>query len=186
MSNNQNKIKSVAVFCGSKTGTNPLFIEHSKQLGKLLAQQNITLIYGAGSVGIMGAVANAALENGGEVVGIIPQLLVDWEQQHNGITQLIVVDDMHTRKKLLYQKSEAVIILPGGNGTLDELFEILTWNTLKIHEKKVYILNTDGFYNHIINHFETMYQQGFLYDNWNSKIAVCNTPQDIINLMLQQ
>ena len=135
-----NKINSVAVFCGSKSGANPLFIEHAKQLGKLLAQQNIKLIYGGGSIGIMGGLANAMLDNKGKVVGIIPKLLVEWEQQHNNLTELIVTDDMHSRKKLLYEMSDAAIILAGGYGTLDELFELITWNNLKIHEKKVYIL----------------------------------------------
>lgn len=178
-----NKINSVAVFCGSKSGANPLFIEHAKQLGKLLAQQNIKLIYGGGSVGIMGALANAVLENKGKVVGIIPKLLVEWEQQHNSLTELIVTDDMHSRKKLLYEMSDAAIILAGGYGTLDELFELITWNNLKIHEKKVYILNTAGFYNAIIQHIETMQQQGFLYDDWKNRIIVCNDANEIIELI---
>jgi uncharacterized protein (TIGR00730 family) len=175
-----NKINSVTVFCGSKTGSNPLFIEHSKQLGCLLASNNIKLIYGGGNVGIMGAIANAVLENKGEVVGIIPKLLVEWEQQHNGITELIVTEDMHDRKKILYEKCDAAIILAGGYGTLDELFEMITWNNLKIHEKKVYVLNTAGFYNHIIAHIETMQQEGFLYEDWRKRIVICNEPEEII------
>ncbi len=179
-----NKINSVTVFCGSKPGSNPLFIEHSKQLGRLLAINNIKLVYGGGSVGIMGAVANAVLENGGEVVGIIPKLLVEWEQQHNGITELVVTEDMHDRKKLLYEKCDAAIILAGGYGTLDELFEMITWNNLKIHEKKVFILNTAGFYNAIIQHIETMQQQGFLYEDWKKRIVVCNEPEEVIEAIL--
>lgn len=178
-----NKINSVAVFCGSKSGANPLFIEHAKQLGKLLAQQNIKLIYGGGSIGIMGGLANAMLDNKGKVVGIIPKLLVEWEQQHNNLTELIITDDMHSRKKLLYEMSDAAIILAGGYGTLDELFELITWNNLKIHEKKVYILNTSGFYNAIIQHIETMQQEGFLYDNWKNRIIVCNDANEIIELI---
>jgi uncharacterized protein (TIGR00730 family) len=173
-------IQSVAVFCGSKSGKNPLFIEHATTLGKLLTNQNIKLIYGGGSVGIMGAIANSMMQNGGEVIGIIPKLLVEWEQQHNDITELIVVDDMHSRKKLIYEKSDAVIILAGGNGTLDELFETITWNTLKIHEMKVFILNTAGFYNNLIAHLSAMEQEGFLYDNWQSRIIVCTTPDEIV------
>ena len=177
------KINSVAVFCGSKSGANPLFIEHAKQLGKLLAQQNIKLIYGGGSIGIMGSLANAMLDNKGKVVGIIPKLLVEWEQQHNNLTELIITDDMHSRKKLLYEMSDAAIILAGGYGTLDELFELITWNNLKIHEKKVYILNTSGFYNAIIQHIETMQQEGFLYDNWKNRIIVCNDANEVIELI---
>jgi uncharacterized protein (TIGR00730 family) len=177
-------IQSVAVFCGSKSGKNPLFIEHATALGRLLTNQKIKLIYGGGSVGIMGAIANSMMQNGGEVIGIIPKLLVEWEQQHNAITELIVVDDMHTRKKLIYEKSDAVIILAGGNGTLDELFETITWNTLKIHEMKVFILNTAGFYDNLIAHLSTMEQEGFLYDNWQSRIIVCSTPEEIIEQLI--
>ncbi len=173
------KIQSVAVFCGSKSGKSPLYIEHATQLGILLAKENIKLIYGGGSVGIMGAIADAIMHHGGEVIGIIPQLLVEWEQQHDNITELIVVDNMHTRKKLIYEKSDAVIILPGGNGTLDELFETITWNTLKIHEMKVFILNSNGFYNHLIHHLDKMHEEGFLYDDWRSRIIVCHHPEEI-------
>jgi hypothetical protein len=173
-------IKSSAVFCGSKSGKNPLFIEHAAVLGKLLANQKIKVIYGGGSVGIMGAIANSMMQNGGEVIGIIPKLLVEWEQQYSDITELIVVDDMHTRKKLIYEKSDAVIILAGGNGTLDELFETITWNSLKIHEMKVFILNTAGFYDNLIAHLSTMEKEGFLYDNWQARIIVCSTPEEII------
>jgi uncharacterized protein (TIGR00730 family) len=141
------QIKSLAVFCGSKTGNNPLFEDHAKQLGHILSSKNITLIYGGGNKGIMGAVANAVLEKNGKVIGIIPQVLTEWEAHHTGITELIIVDNMHTRKKMLYEKCDAAIILPGGFGTLDELFEMLTWNQLSIHSKKIFILNTAGFYN---------------------------------------
>lgn len=174
------KVNAIAVFCGSKSGKNTLYIEQAKQLGTLLAQSNIKLIYGGGSVGIMGAIADATMQNNGEVIGVIPQLLVEWEQQHNNITELIVVDNMHTRKKMIYEMSDAAIILPGGNGTLDELFEMITWNTLKIHEMKVYILNTASFYNHLLHHLDTMFEQGFLYDDWRKRIIVCETAEEII------
>lgn len=173
-------IKSIAVFCGSKSGKNPLFIEHATQLGILLAKENIKLIYGGGSVGIMGAIANAVMQNNGEVIGVIPQLLVEWEQQHESITELIIVENMHVRKKLIYEKSDAVIILPGGNGTLDELFETITWNTLKIHQMKVFILNTAGFYNYLLKHLDTMLEEGFLYDDWRKKIIVCEDAEELI------
>jgi hypothetical protein len=175
------KNNSVAVFCGSKSGKNPLFIDHATQLGILLAKKNINIIYGGGSVGIMGAVANAAMQNKGVVIGVIPQLLVAWEQQHNDISELIVVENMHVRKRMIYEKSDAVIILAGGNGTLDELFETITWNTLKIHEKKIFILNTAGFYNHLLHHLDKMFEEGFLYDDWRDRIVVCNNPTEIMN-----
>ena len=170
-------IKSLAVFCGSKTGNNPLFEAHAKELGQILADKKVTLIYGGGNKGIMGAVANAALENNGKVIGIIPQVLLEWEAHHNGITELIVVDNMHTRKKMLYEKCDAAIILPGGFGTLDEFFEMLTWNQLNIHNKKIFILNTAGFYNHLLAHAKTMQQESFLYDTVEERITIINLPE---------
>ncbi|MFZ1371123.1 MAG: TIGR00730 family Rossman fold protein, partial [Ferruginibacter sp.] len=121
-------ITSLAVFCGSKSGNNPLYAAEAKALGHVLADKNITLIYGGGNKGIMGAVSNAVLEKAGRVVGIIPEILKDREHHHEGITELIIVDNMHTRKKMLYEKCDAAIILPGGFGTMDEFFEMLTWN----------------------------------------------------------
>ncbi len=172
-------IKAIAVFCGSKSGNNSLFEEHAKQLGYLLAQYNIVLIYGGGNKGLMGAVANAVLEKGGKVTGIIPQLLTDREHSHGGLTELIVVDNMHTRKQQLYEKCDAAIILPGGFGTLDELYEMLTWNQLSIHDKKIFILNTAGYYNNLLAHNKMMQQEGFLYDNIDDRIVILETPNTI-------
>jgi uncharacterized protein (TIGR00730 family) len=140
------KINSLAVFCGSKNGNNPVYTEHAKELGKLLAKNNITLIYGGGGTGIMGAVADAMMESGGKVIGIITKKLVDWEHQHEGITDLSIVDDMHIRKQKMYDLCDAAVILPGGVGTLDEFFEMVTWNQLSIHDKKIYIINSGNFF----------------------------------------
>src|ERR1700709_1982956 len=149
-------LSSIAVFCGSQNGSDPIFIQHAKELGAFLGRNNITLIYGGGRKGLMGAVADAVMANGGKVTGIIPEVLIGWEHQHTGITDLQVVADMHARKKIMYDLCDAAIILPGGNGTLDEMFEMLTWNTLKIHDKKIILLNSAGFYNHLINHIDHM------------------------------
>ena len=172
-------ITSLAVFCGSKTGNNPLFEEHAKQLGHLLAGKKITLIYGGGNKGIMGAVSNAVLEKDGKVIGIIPEILKDREHHHDGITELIIVDNMHTRKKILYEKCDAAIILPGGFGTMDEFFEMLTWNQLSIHDKKIFILNTAGFYDHLFAFAKTMQDENFLYDNIEDKLVVLNSPEEL-------
>jgi uncharacterized protein (TIGR00730 family) len=172
-------VNSLAVFCGSKTGANPLFLSDTRALGKMMAARNIKLIYGGGSVGLMGAIADSVMENGGEVIGIIPELLLAWEQDHKNITELKVVPDMHVRKRMMYELCNAAIILPGGNGTLDELFEMLTWNTLKIHSKKIFLLNSAGYYQHLIAHIDTMQQEGFLYDNWQERLIVCNSPEAI-------
>jgi uncharacterized protein (TIGR00730 family) len=172
-------ITSLAVFCGSKSGNNPLFENHAKQLGYILAKKNIALIYGGGNKGIMGAVANAALEKGGKVIGIIPQILTEWEAHHTGITELIIVENMHIRKKMLYEKCDAAIILPGGFGTLDELFEMLTWNQLNIHNKQIFILNTSGFYDHLLAHAKVMQQENFLYDTIEDRITIISSPDEL-------
>lgn len=172
-------IKAVTVFCGSRTGLSPLYEQHAKELGTLLGQRKITLVYGGGNKGLMRAVANAAMHAGGKVVGIIPEVLVEWENQHDGISELHVVKDMHVRKKMMYDMCDAAIVLPGGYGTMDEMFEMLTWNNLAIHNKKIILLNTAGYYNHIIGHINHMQLQGFLYEDWRERLKVCNTPFEI-------
>jgi uncharacterized protein (TIGR00730 family) len=177
--------KSVGVFCGSKSGGNPLYEIHAGELGKILGEMGITLIYGGGSKGLMGAVANAVMGNGGKVIGVIPEILLGWEQQHKGITDLQVVADMHSRKKIIYDMCDAAIVLPGGFGTLDEMFEMLTWNTLKIHSKKIILLNTAGFYDHLIAHIKQMQELEFLYEGWEERIIICDTPQAIFHAFAQ-
>jgi uncharacterized protein (TIGR00730 family) len=157
--------QSVAVFCGSKEGNNPLFAEHAAALGKLIAQQNITLIYGGGNKGLMGIVANAVLEHNGKAIGVMPEILNKIEHQHTTLTELHVVEDMHTRKKMMYDLCDAAIVLPGGFGTMDELFEIITWNNLSIHNKKIILLNSAGYYDVLIKHIEYMQAEGFLYED---------------------
>ncbi len=172
------KAKAIVVFCGSKNGANPLYEQHAKQLGYLLAENNIRLIYGGGNRGLMGAVANAVLEKAGTVTGIIPEILNQWERQHDEITELIVVENMHVRKRLLYEKADAAIILPGGFGTMDELFEILTWNQLSIHDKPIYVLNTAGYYDALLQHAQHMFKEGFLYTSVEMAITVINNPEE--------
>lgn len=174
------KIKNIAVFCGSKAGNDPEFLLQTIALGQLMAAHQMTLVYGGGNKGLMGAVADAVMAGNGQVIGVIPEVLLEWEHQHKGITDLRVVSDMHVRKKLLYELCDAAIILPGGNGTLDELFEMLTWNTLKIHNKKIVLLNCNGYYDHLIAHIDTMYQQGFLYEDWKDRLLVAKNAAEAI------
>src|SRR6201986_3020938 len=157
-------IKCIAVFCGSKTGKNPLFAQHTIELGHIIAAKNLKLVYGGGKAGLMGIIADNVMAGGAPVLGIIPELLKEWETYHHGITELRTVADMHVRKKMMYEHCDAAIILPGGFGTLDELFEMLTWNQLKIHDKRIFILNTDGFYNHLKLHLQQLKKEGFLYE----------------------
>jgi uncharacterized protein (TIGR00730 family) len=175
--------KSMAVFCGSRAGANKLYVEHAKELGVLMAANNISLIYGGGGKGLMGAVADAVMANNGKVVGVIPELLIQWEAQHKGLTDLHVVEDMHVRKKMLYELCDAAIILPGGFGTLDELFEMLTWNTLQIHNKKIFFLNSAGYYDHLFNHINKMTEEEFLYEAWQERITIVDEPSQIFQEM---
>jgi uncharacterized protein (TIGR00730 family) len=174
------KIQSLAVFCGSKSGNNPRFAEEAATLGRSLARNGIRIVYGGGSAGLMGIVADAALAQGGHVTGFIPRLLLEWEVEHRGLTELIVCDDMHERKRRIYSKSDAAVILPGGFGTLDELFEIITWNQLTIHDKPIRILNTDGFYDHLSAHMERMRVEGFLYPEAWSRIGILSEAIEVI------
>lgn len=172
-------INKLAIFCGSKMGNNALYERQAKVLAGLLAERKIELIYGGGKSGLMGVVANSVLAKGGIVRGVIPQVLVNWEHQHEEISELFVVDDMHVRKRKLYDLCDGAIILPGGFGTLDELFEILTWNQLSIHDKKIFILNTDGFYKHLIAHLQQMKAEGFLYTEPTEQITILNSAQEL-------
>ena len=174
--------QSMAVFCGSKIGSNTLFTSHAEELGCLLAQHNITLIYGGGNKGLMGSVANAVMKEKGKVIGIIPQVLTEWEHHHEGITELIVVETMHVRKRMLYEKCDAAIVLPGGYGTLDELFEMLTWNQLSIHNKPIYILNSGGFYDGLLQHIHNMMAEGFLYHPYKDSFTIVATPTEIFDV----
>ncbi|MBK8844880.1 MAG: TIGR00730 family Rossman fold protein [Saprospiraceae bacterium] len=177
------QINSLAVFCGSKSGNNPLYEAEAIALGHLLGSKKITLIYGGGNKGIMGAVSNAVLEKRWKSSGYYSRNTERQEHHHAGITELIIVDDMHTRKKILYEKCDAAIILPGGFGTMDEFFEMLTWNQLSIHDKKIFILNTAGFYNHMLAFTQTMQDEGFLYDKIEDKLVVLTRAEEILEYL---
>ena len=172
-------IESVAVFCGSQAGNNPVYLQHAIQLGEIIANQNMTLVYGGGNGGLMGTVANTVMGKGGNVIGVITELLSDREHHHKGITKLHIVSDMHVRKKMMYELCDMAIILPGGFGTLDELFEMITWNALKIHEKKIVILNSGNYYHKMMEFMDHIQQETFLYEDWRARIQVANSPEEI-------
>ena len=179
------KIKSVCVFCGSRVGDNPAYALAASRLGTLLASKNIQLVYGAGNIGLMGVVADACLAANGKVVGVIPTKLVEKEVAHKGLTELIVVESMHERKALMAMKSDAFVALPGGFGTCDELFEILTWAQLGIHHKPIGILNTDGFFNPLLAWIDQMIDQGFVKQRFKELLLVAEKPDELMELVFK-
>jgi uncharacterized protein (TIGR00730 family) len=156
-----NFVKSVCVYCGSRTGDDPAFIRSAEALGTGLAEANMRLVYGAGDVGLMGGVARAAQKAGGETFGVIPQHLVAWEVGKTDLTSYVVTETMHERKKVMFMNSDAVVVLPGGAGSLDELFEVLTWRQLGLHEKPVYLLNINGYWDSLIQLLNHIVERGF-------------------------
>lgn len=155
-------MKKLCVFCGSAEGNSPVYIEMAKNLGKMMAENNIALVYGGASIGVMGAIADSVLANGGVVIGVIPKTLVDYEIAHKNLTELHVVEDMHQRKKMMYDRSDAFLSLPGGMGTLDEMFEILTWSQLKLHSKRCFVYNFMGFYDSLLAYLNHSHKEGFI------------------------
>jgi uncharacterized protein (TIGR00730 family) len=155
-------LHSIAVFCGSSRGHSPEFATQARMLGKTLAMQGIEVVYGGARVGLMLEVAAGALDAGGRVTGVMPRFLAEKEIAHPGLTELILVDSMHERKMAMNDRCDGVIALPGGFGTLDEVFEMITWAQLGIHLKPIGFLNVQGFYDHLSAHVDTMVEQGFV------------------------
>ena len=152
----------LAVFCGSNMGASPMYREAAEHLGQVMTERGLGLIYGGGKVGLMGVIADTVLRGGGPVIGVIPRLLWDLEVGHDGLTELILVDSMHERKRIMYERSDAVIAMPGGTGTLDELFEAFTWNQLRIHHRPCGLLNIGGYWDPLIAMLDLQVEQRFL------------------------
>lgn len=163
---------SLCVFCGSSSGIHPGYLALAREVGTMLAARGIRLVYGGGRVGLMGAVADAALAGGGTVVGVIPQMLLDQEVGHEGLSELHVVETMSQRKWLMGELSDAFLTLPGGIGTMDELFEAWTWTQLDIHDKPCGLLNFEGYYDPLIQFLDCAVQQGFLRPRHRAALLV--------------
>jgi uncharacterized protein (TIGR00730 family) len=177
----QDTRKSVAVFCASASGARPEYMVAAEELGRTLAERGLGLIYGGAKVGLMGAVADGALAAGGHVVGVIPHVLVDLEVAHEGVTELHVTSTMHTRKALMAEKADAFFILPGGYGTFEEMFEVLAWQTLKIHSKPVVLLNVAGFYDTMLAFLDVCDREGMLRGN-RGILLVANSADEALEL----
>lgn len=161
-------MKSIVVFCGSSEGNDLEILNNAQKLGRVLAKQNITLVYGAAKIGVMGKLAQSALDHNGKVIGIIPDFLKLKEVFHTGLTELITTENMHERKLKMHELSDGIITLPGGYGTLEELFEMMTWAQLGLHQKPIGILNINGFYDDLLNMIRKMVTLGFLKkENYN-------------------
>lgn len=173
----------VAVFCAAADGAQPAYREAATELGRALAARGVGLIYGGAAVGLMGAVADASMADGGRVIGVIPQVLVDMEVAHQGVQELYVVDTMHTRKRLMGELADAFLILPGGFGTFEELFEVLAWQTLKLHAKPVVLLNVAGFYDTLLAFLDVCDAEGMLRGNRNA-LLVATTVEEALSLAL--
>jgi uncharacterized protein (TIGR00730 family) len=156
--------KWITIFCGSSSGRDQAFVEHAAELGKTLAQKEFGLCYGGASIGVMGAVANGFLEQNAPVIGVIPSILKKREVAHFHLTELKEVETMHERKAIMMEKADAFLALPGGVGTLEELFEVITWRQLGIHNKPIFIYNQDGFYSELLEMLEQMISKGFIRD----------------------
>ncbi len=156
-----NKTLSVCVFCGSRTGSNPAFMTAATQMGETIARNEWRLVYGAGDVGLMGAVARGAQDAGGETFGVIPQHLVNWEVGKTDLTTYIVTENMHERKKLMFMNSDAIVVLPGGAGSMDEFFEVLTWAQIGLHTKPIVLVNIEGYWNPLNGLVDHMIDNGF-------------------------
>jgi len=172
-------IENVAVFCASADGVHPIYRAAAEELGQALATRNIGLIYGGAKVGLMQAVADAALAHGGRVVGVIPEVLVDLEVAHRGLTELHITSTMHTRKALMGERSDAFIVLPGGYGTFEELFEVLAWQTLKLHAKPIILLNTNGYYDGLLTFLDHCLREGMMSAKKREILLVAETVGEI-------
>lgn len=173
-------MKSIAVYCGSSHGAKPEYTNAARGLGKLLAEQEIALIYGGGDVGLMGEIANAVLEHKGTVVGVITRHLADKEVAHHGVSTLHIVDSMHERKALMAELADGFVAMPGGIGTLEELAEVMVWTQLGLHPKPSGILNIANYYDSLLTLFETMVDQGFLAKEQLHSLAVSDDPATLL------
>ena len=178
-----NKLEKICVFCGSSEGNDLAIIQAAQKVGQLFAEREITLVYGAAKIGVMGILAKSVLDNGGNVIGVIPNFLKKKEVVHLGLTELITTENMHERKLKMQEASDGFIALPGGMGTLEELFEIITWLQLGLHQKPIGLLNIHGFYDDLIKMLETMVRKGFLsMENYNLLLVDCD-PASLLKKM---
>ncbi|MBK8580763.1 MAG: TIGR00730 family Rossman fold protein [Flavobacteriales bacterium] len=176
-------MKSIVVFCGSSSGNDPEFLLSAKQLGTTIAARKARLIYGGAKVGLMGCIADAVLAKGGEVIGILPRFLSIKEVAHEGLTQLLIVENMHERKTKMFELGDAFIAMPGGFGTLEELFEVVTWAQLGLHQKPIGVLNVNGFYDPLMAQLDQMVSKGLLKQSNRNLVMIDGTVDGLLAKM---
>jgi uncharacterized protein (TIGR00730 family) len=176
-------MKSICIFCGANFNGDPVLKEAIEQLAEVMVSREITLVYGGGKVGVMGLIADAILSRGGKAIGVIPQFLMDKEVGHTGLTELHIVDNMHQRKQMMNDLCDAIITLPGGLGTLEEFFEVLTWLQLGLHNHPIGLLNVGGFYDSLLTQMDVMVAQKFLKPTNRELVITSGNPIELINLM---
>lgn len=176
-------MKWVTVFCGASKGNDSIFEYQANRLGKILASRKLGLVYGGAKIGLMGVVADAVLACNGKVIGVLPDFLKQKEVAHDNLTELIIVKSMHERKLKMHELSDGVIALPGGFGTFDELFEMLTWGQLGLHKKPIGLLNIDGFYDDLVSMIEKMVDKGFLTVQSMQLLLICDDMEELLNKM---
>jgi hypothetical protein len=176
-------MRSICVFCGANFNGDPLLLKTVNDLAQVMVERNITLVFGGGRVGVMGLIADAVLMRGGKAIGVIPQFLMDKEVGHTGLTELIITENMHQRKQKMADISEGVITLPGGFGTLEEFFEVLTWLQLGLHKNPIGLLNTGGFYDPLLLQMDLMVERQFLKPANRELVLSHSDPAELINLM---
>ena len=169
----------IALYCGSRMGNNPIYLQTAIELAQGLAKNGFGLVYGGASIGLMGQVADTTVANGGEVVGVIPEFMLDYERAHTNLTELHIVKNMHQRKALMAERAHAFVALPGGLGTFEEILEVATWGQLNQHQKPMMLYNVNGFYNHLIAQLDHAVAEGFLPPQHRAKLIVCNEAQQI-------
>lgn len=173
----------IALYCGSRTGNKPIYRDTAIELAQHIANQSFGIVYGGASIGLMGQVADTVLEHGGEVVGVIPEFMLDYEIAHNQLTELHIVQSMHERKAMMAERASAFVALPGGLGTFEEILEIATWGQLNQHQKPMILYNVNGFYDALIQQLDHAVHEGFLPPQHRAKLIVCNHSHKIINAL---
>lgn len=174
------EVRSLCVLCGSRDGANPAYKEAAIRLGATMAQNGVRLVYGGGSIGLMGVIADAVLKNGGDVVGVIPDFLMRWEVGHRRLSELIITDSMHDRKRRMFEMADAFVVLPGGLGTLDETFEIITWKQIHLHDAPIVVLDVGGYWEPFCRLIDAVVAGGFAHPTVTDLFSVVSEPEDVL------